>query len=159
MAPIHTILVPTDFSERSQYALGLAGALTRDYGARLVLVHVVVPQPIVYGEGVIPVEPEEYHAELRQRLDAITISGGDVRAERRLEEGDAAAEILRVAREIDANLIVMGTHGRTGLRRLIMGSVAEQVMRRAPCAVLKVKEPIEVVAHEEMSAKELVGAP
>jgi hypothetical protein len=67
----------------------------------------------------------------------------DARAERRLEEGDAVTEILRVAEEAPADLIVLGTHGRTGLARLLMGSVAEQVVRRAPCPVLTVKAPLE----------------
>jgi nucleotide-binding universal stress UspA family protein len=64
-----------------------------------------------------------------------------VEAERRLEEGDPVEAILRVAEEIGADLIVMGTHGRTGLSRLFMGSVAEQVLRRAPCPVLTLKSP------------------
>jgi len=64
-----------------------------------------------------------------------------VRAERRLAEGDAVEETLRVAQEANADLIVMGTHGWTGLGRLLMGSVAEQVVRRASCPVLTVKAP------------------
>jgi nucleotide-binding universal stress UspA family protein len=62
-------------------------------------------------------------------------------AERRLEEGDPATEICRVANEAGCELIAIGTHGRTGLGRLLMGSVAEQVVRRAPCPVLTVKAP------------------
>jgi nucleotide-binding universal stress UspA family protein len=61
--------------------------------------------------------------------------------ERRLEEGLAVTEVLRVAQEVNADLIVMGTHGRTGLARLLMGSVAEQVLRKALCPVLTVKTP------------------
>jgi len=56
-------------------------------------------------------------------------------------EGDVATEILRLAQETGSDLIVMGTHGRTGLARLLMGSVAEQVVRKAPCPVLTVKTP------------------
>ena len=59
--------------------------------------------------------------------------------EHRLEEGDPATMILNVAQETGAGLIVMGTHGRTGLERLLMGSVAEQVMRKAPCPVLTMR--------------------
>src|SRR5262249_48839479 len=61
--------------------------------------------------------------------------------EYRLSEGDPAVEIIRLAAEVKANLIVMGTHGRTGLGRLMMGSVAEAVLRRAPCPVLTLKAP------------------
>jgi len=142
MLAIHTILHPTDFSERSRHAFGLACALTRDYGARLVLLH-VNPTPIVgFGEGVIPPEPDEVEAESRERLDRLQPPAANIRAERRIIEGDPAERILQVAREIDASLIVMGTHGRTGLGRLLMGSVAEQVSRRADCPVMTVKSPI-----------------
>jgi len=82
----------------------------------------------------------------------------NVRMERRLEQGDATTEILRVAREESADLIVMGTHGRTGLGRLLMGSVAEQVMRRAPCPVLTVKSPVPETAPES-PALSAIAAP
>jgi nucleotide-binding universal stress UspA family protein len=141
MLPVHTILHPTDFSERSRHAFGLACSLARDYGARLVLLH-VIPTPIIgFGEGVIPPEPEEVEAEGREQLARLQPPGANVRAERRLIEGDPVEVILRVAQEIDASLIVMGTHGRTGLGRILMGSVAEQILRRADCPVLTVKAP------------------
>jgi nucleotide-binding universal stress UspA family protein len=74
-----------------------------------------------------------------------------------MTEGDAVDEILRVARDADADLIVLGTHGRTGLGRLLMGSVAEQVVRRAPCPVLVVKAPAErEAAMAEMNAGRLM---
>jgi nucleotide-binding universal stress UspA family protein len=131
MLPIRTILHPTDFSDRSGYALHLACALARDHGARVDILH-VTPRPfLAYGEGVIPPDPEFVSQEARQRLDT----------RRRIEEGDEAEVILRVARETPADLIVMGTHGRTGLGRLLMGSVAEQVVRRASCPVLTVSTP------------------
>jgi nucleotide-binding universal stress UspA family protein len=66
-----------------------------------------------------------------------------VRVEHRLVAGDPGAEILRAAREEPCDLIVMGTHGRTGLGRVLLGSVAEQVVRRAPCPALTVKAPAE----------------
>jgi nucleotide-binding universal stress UspA family protein len=67
----------------------------------------------------------------------------EVQVERRLEQGDAATEIVRVAQETHCDLIVIGTHGRTGLSRVLMGSVAEKVLRQAPCPVLAVKTPFE----------------
>jgi len=141
MLAVNTILHPTDFSERSQYAFWLACSLARDYGARLVVLHVAVPA-VVYGEGVVvPPSPEELRAATQEQLDRLQAPRADVRAERRLAEGDAVEEILRVAKEANADLIVMGTHGRTGLGRLLMGSVAEQVVRRASCPVLTVKAP------------------
>jgi nucleotide-binding universal stress UspA family protein len=141
MLPIHTVLHPTDFSSHSEFAAGLAGALARDYGARLVFLHVAKPPPVFTGEGMLPVDLEEIRAEGAARLNELPGPRGDVRAERRLEVGDPATEILRVADELSADLIVMGTHGRTGLGRLLMGSVAEQVVRRAACPVLTVSRP------------------
>jgi nucleotide-binding universal stress UspA family protein len=81
-----------------------------------------------------------------------------VKIEHRLAEGDPAREILRVARETGCDLIVMGTHGWTGLGRLLMGSVAEQVVRKATCPVLTVKTPIPDTAIPAPSGGEAVHA-
>jgi nucleotide-binding universal stress UspA family protein len=142
MLAVRSILHPTDFSERSQYALGLACALARDYGARLVVLHVVAVPAVIYAEGAVPPDSEELRAAARAQLDGLPVPFGNIRVERRLEEGDAVETILRVAQELPADLIVMGTHGRTGLGRLLMGSVAEQIVRKASCPVLTVKTPL-----------------
>jgi nucleotide-binding universal stress UspA family protein len=155
--PIHTILYPTDFSDRSEYAFPLACALARDYGARLVILHVAPAPTIIYAEGVIPPDPEAASREARERLNRLTVPDADVRAERRLEEGTPAAEILRVAQQIHADLIVLGTHGRTGLTRLLMGSVAEQVVRQAPCPVLTLTAPFAAPPPRVTSAEELAA--
>jgi nucleotide-binding universal stress UspA family protein len=141
MLAIKTLLHPTDFSERSTYAFHLACALARDYGARLVLLHVTTTPTIGYGEGLLPPDPELFVQEAREQLHRLAVPDGNVRAEHRLEEGEPVTEILRVAQEIHADLIVLGTHGRAGLGRLLMGSVAEQVVRKATCPVLTVKVP------------------
>jgi nucleotide-binding universal stress UspA family protein len=141
MLPIRIILHPTDFSERSDWAFRLACSLARDYGAHLLIVH-VIPTPVtVVGDAVwagpIAVDMDEVKNKL------LRLVGPDpTRVERRLEEGDPANEILRLAREYHCDLIVMGTHGRRGLGRLLMGSVAEQVVRKAPCPVVTVKTPL-----------------
>jgi universal stress protein A len=142
MAPLHTILHPTDFSERSEAALHLACALARDYVARLVVLHVATQPPLVYGEGMLPPDADEYLAYAKEQLDQLQVPTDNVRAERRLETGDPATEVLRVAKQIKADLIVIGTHGRTGLNRLLMGSTAEQIVRRASCPVLTLKTPL-----------------
>jgi nucleotide-binding universal stress UspA family protein len=139
MYSIQTVLHPTDFSDRSRYAFQLACSFARDYGARLTILHVAEALHIVHGEGVLPLNLEEMRIAAQEQLDQFQVPHANVRAERRLEQGDAVAEILRVAQEIHADLIVMSTHGRTGLGRLLMGSVAEQVMRQAPCPVVIVK--------------------
>jgi len=140
MLPIRIILHPTDFSEQSDYALRLACALARDHEARLVLLHVAAPPMAVYGGDMLVAVPPESHDEERQRLDRLSVPEG-VSAERRLVEGDPGTEILLAARQTGPDLIVMGTHGRTGLARILMGSVAERVVRKAPCPVLTVKTP------------------
>ncbi len=141
MLPIHTVLHPTDFSERSQAAFQLACALARDYNARLVLLHIAPPPVIAYGEGVIPPDPEEYYGDLREQLQQLEVPDASLRVERVFAEDDPAPGILRVAQQMNADLIVLGTHGHTGLARLLMGSVAEWVVRHAECPVLTVKTP------------------
>lgn len=142
MLPIHTILHPTDFSVGSNYALRLACAVARDSHARLILLHVFTPPPIINGEALLPPDPDVIKAELRSQLQALTLETGDLPVECRLDEGYPGSDIPRVARETKADLIVIGTHGRTGLNRLLMGSVAEQVVRKAMCPVLTVKPPL-----------------
>jgi len=140
MFPIHTILHPTDFSDQADAALRMAVSLARDYGARLVLLHVMPPPTVIGGEmGAYAPVPEE-PAELWERLNALQPEGA-LCVERFLVKGEPSEEIVRMARGERADLVVMGTHGRTGLGRLLMGSVAEWVMRRAPCPVLTVKTP------------------
>src|SRR5687767_2686091 len=99
MLAINTILHPTDFSEHSGYALPLACALARDYGARLVVLHVVSYPPVLSVEGVPPPDPVEVRGTAQDQLAHLHMPADDVRAERRLEEGSPALEIMRVADE------------------------------------------------------------
>jgi nucleotide-binding universal stress UspA family protein len=142
MLPVRTVLHPTDFSEHSRYAFRLACALARDYGARLVVLHVGPPPGIVYGTGPVPVEGAPHQQELREKLAELQAPDPKVPVEHRLAvHADPASEILRVAGELGCDVIVLGTHGRTGLGRVVLGSVAEQVLRKAGCPVLTVKLP------------------
>ncbi len=143
MTPIHTVLFPTDFSEVAGAAFSLATALARAYGARLVVLHVATPPPFVApGELERTLErPTGYRRQLEAELRNHPALGPRTPVSYRLEAGDPAVQILRVAREEGADLIVMGSHGRTGLGRLLLGSVAEQVSRKAPCPVLTSKVP------------------
>jgi nucleotide-binding universal stress UspA family protein len=86
-------------------------------------------------------EKRGYREEMAEDLNRLGAPDPKVRVEHRLEEGDPVAQILRVADETGCDLIVLGTHGRTGLNRLLMGSVAEKVVRWASCPVLTVKAP------------------
>ena len=141
MLPIRTILHPTDFSPEADRAFPFACSLARDYAATLVVLH-VFPLPISHGEVVARRQPDGIEEALWHRLHAMKPPDPKVTLDYRLAEGIAATEILRVAGDCDCDLIVMGTHGRTGLSRLLFGSVAEQVMREAPCAVLTVRPPL-----------------
>ena len=133
---IRVILHPTDFSDVSEAALHVARSLARDAGARLVILHVYP-----FNELAVPEDPRDFRAALEQLREHT--DGPDLKhpVETRLSKGDAADVILGIAGEINCDLIVMGTHGRTGLRRLLMGNVAESVVPEASCPVLVVKIP------------------
>lgn len=147
MLPIRTILHPTDFSQNSDWAFDVACALAKDYGARVIVLHVTLPPAHVYAEGLIMTQPLDYLDDLRKRLCRLQPGHPGVPMEHRLLEGDAGDTIVELAEETKSDLIVMGTHGRTGLGRLLMGSVAEKVMRRAPCPVLTLKTPMPQSQH------------
>jgi nucleotide-binding universal stress UspA family protein len=135
---IQTILHPTDFSPSSEYAFRFARALARDQVARLIVLH-IGPKPLS-ALGAVPPLPEEYgRAELEKMLRKIQAPELKDRFETRLAFGEPVSEILNAAHSSRADLIVVGTHGRTGLGRLLMGSVAEQLLRQAPCPVVTVR--------------------
>jgi nucleotide-binding universal stress UspA family protein len=147
MLPIKTILHPTDFSDASEHARRMAVGLARDYSARLILLHAVEP-PIYSGEFVpnFAATVEGLNAEY-EKLAALIEADSPLQVEPMTVEGIASPEILRIAREQHADLIVIGSHGRGGLGRVLMGSVAEEVSRKAPCPVLIVR-PTHEVPHE-----------
>ncbi|HTM52604.1 MAG TPA: universal stress protein [Pirellulales bacterium] len=135
------ILFATDFSPASDAALRYATALARDSAALLLIAHVEeVPTPYLGGEMYFT-QPEYPNPEIRKMLEAVVPPDKNVRYEHRLVMGIAADDIARLAEEEKADLIVIGTHGRTGLSRVLMGSVAESVMRMATCPVLTIKAP------------------
>lgn len=137
------ILVPIDLSPVSQSVVDWAASLARSRGASLVVLH--VQEPVVdglVGEVYLPVPLEENPAR-RQLLMAHHPSDTAVPHEHRIAVGPAAEQICQVARDEGVDLIVMGSHGRTGLSRLLVGSVAESVMRHACCPVLVVKDAAE----------------
>lgn len=140
------ICCATDFSEPSRLAMLKAAELARRLDADLELVHVHAPPPAA-GADVIAV-PEAVEAaslvELERSMtmwrdEAERLAGRRVRST--VLPGDAAGEIVRLARERPFDLVVVGTHGRKGLSRLVLGSVAAHVVRTASCAVLVVRRP------------------
>jgi nucleotide-binding universal stress UspA family protein len=135
-----TILHPTDFSEGSQPAFQLACSLASDHGARLVVLHVIPPPTLVDGgDPVAAAIIEEFHNEQREKLAGLRLQDSAVQVEHRLVAGNPPGEILRAACDSGCGMIVTGTHGLTGMRRVLLGSVAESVLRQAPCPVVTVK--------------------
>lgn len=138
---VKKILFPTDFSHCSDAALPVATSLARDSGATLLIVHAEEP-PMAYGGGEMYYGiPDPVTEDLRNMLKKVVPADPSVPYEHHLVVGDPATSISELAKSQGADLIVMGTHGRTGLRRLLMGSVAEAIVRRAPCPVFIMKEP------------------
>lgn len=135
------IVFPTDFSTSSDAALEHAAGLARDMGAQLLIVHVEEP-PLAYGGGEMYYGvPEPDHSAVEKMLSKVKPRTADVKFEHHLLIGSPADEIVRFAEHENADLIVMGTHGRSGLWRMLMGSVAEAVVRRASCPVFTFKQP------------------
>jgi len=144
-----TILFPTDFSLASDAALPHAEALAKQAGARLLIVHVEEP-PLAYGGGELYYGlPEPSSERILKMLEDVTPADPKLPFAHRLSMGDTAGEIVRIAGEEGAEMIVLGTHGRTGMTRLLMGSVAEAIVRRAPCPVLVYRETAATLASQK----------
>jgi universal stress protein A len=143
MSNFKTILHPTDFSPSASEALRIACSLARESGAKLILLHVAQrPVSNIAGMPVPPPPPPTIDwSGLRAELDALAAGIKNVSVESRLLEGEPASTIVDLAREVGADIIVIGSHGRTGLSRVLLGSVAEHVVRMAGCPVLTVKTP------------------
>ncbi len=156
---IKKVLYATDFSPGSQAALPYASAFASAGGATLVIVHVDDTTPgLVFGDvgyGYVP-QIDEIAQQEYQHLLAMTPSEDDVQYEHRFLRGSAADGILGVADQEHVDLIVIGTHGRSGLSKLLMGNVAEAVVRRAKCPVLTIKQPVEDSEQPNLS-KQKVG--
>ena len=131
------ILVPVDFSPSSQAALEYAAAFAKDFGAELVIVHVVDHEV----EHLPGVRPNEALAGLHEALQALKPNDESAVVSHQMLEGTPADAILEFAQANNVKMIVMGTHGRTGLRRFVLGSVAEKVAREATCPVLTLRQP------------------
>jgi nucleotide-binding universal stress UspA family protein len=145
MKPFTKILVPVDFSPHSDEAVGYAAELAQRYQASITLVHVYEPVAYALPEGYVPYTPDQLASMLAtsegllNKAKEQAHAAGATNVQSRQLQGSVASEIAEFARSEGFNLIVMGTHGRRGLSRALMGSVAETVLRRAPCPVLAVK--------------------
>lgn len=148
MIKLNTILHPTDFSEPSNHALAYAISLADEFGSKLVIVHVIeeissalyfdMLQTPPLAQLMVDIEKQASKA-LHELVPA------DARARLKVEylirKGPPFLEIIRCAQEVNADMIVCGTHGRSGLKHALFGSVAEKVVRKATCPVLSVRHP------------------
>jgi nucleotide-binding universal stress UspA family protein len=135
---VRAILVPTDFSETSEEALRYAAQIALTLGAQLYLMH-VPGRTGEHFEASFPVGGFDTTARARLASFLTTQEIERLRPEYALRTGSPADEIVRYADARDVDLIIMGTHGRSGLAHALMGSVAEQIVRTAPCPVLVVR--------------------
>jgi universal stress protein A len=136
---VSRILVATDYSEPSHAALRLATALARDASATLLICHVTPPEFVFGSDEMDAVAVPFENPGVRQMLVETRPDDPQVTCEHHLLVGNPADEIVRFAEEQAVDLIVLGSHGRTGAARLLMGSVAEAVVRKATCPVLTIK--------------------
>jgi nucleotide-binding universal stress UspA family protein len=145
MIHVQKILYSTDFSPYSNQAYFHAVALAEHHNASLTIVNVFTPEQGAAAKAGTGGSDRQYW---RSQLEQIRPVNPRIPVHHVFLEGDPADEIVRYATDAGMDLIVMGTHGRTGLERLLMGSVAEKVMREARCSVMVVKLPKRVPSAE-----------
>jgi nucleotide-binding universal stress UspA family protein len=144
MIKLEKILHPSDFSENSTHALKYACAFAEHFGAELHLLNVVSDPVVAVSPPMSGFLPEGYYQEVlknaENKLAKIPKAdwAKDTKIVRKAVEGSAFTEIVRYARENEIGMIVLGTHGHSGLMHLILGSVAENVVRKASCPVLTI---------------------
>ena len=154
MIDLHRILVPTDFSKHSQNALNYAVAFAEKFGTELYLLHVVqdlalfIPDMVTVAPPLAPTV-EQLTSAVHIAFDRLIEENKlqDVPVHKEVREGTPFYEIIRFAQETDIDLIVMGTHGHTGLAHMLLGSVTEKVVRKASCPVLTVRHPEHEFVH------------
>jgi nucleotide-binding universal stress UspA family protein len=146
MFKVTTILNPRDFSEPSLEAHQTACEIARQYKARVIFLHVADKPVVSYIERASDLSPAELQRKLFETLRLPQDCEVGLNVEHRVVEGDPVKQILGVAQETQCDLLVMGTRGRTGLSRWFTTSVAEEVVRQAPCSVL-VSKTDEPAAH------------
>ena len=141
------VVCAVDFSEYSDYALQYAVHIAEAFDADLKVLHVVelpfLPSYSLAGVPDLGIPVDEIEEGARKKMGEVIAACRKTygKVEGEVRTGTAFIEIISYARETDADLIVVGTHGRTGLRHILIGSVAEKVVRKAPCPVLSVKHP------------------
>ena len=139
---LRTIVVPIDFSEASEKALDYAIPFARQFGAKITLLFVSPAQCQANEFAYLPIEETAVNWAAKELLNSIASRriAPELLGETLVRKGVAFEEIARTARELDADLIIVNTHGYTGLKHALLGSTAERTVRHAPCPILVVRE-------------------
>jgi nucleotide-binding universal stress UspA family protein len=147
---IKTILFPTDFSKSANFAWKLAILHAERHRAKIVLLHVIHRMPQDYQWMIVAMTPAEIYETLKKQAMkkmarmVTEANARKIKTATLIRDGVPFAEIIACAKELKADMIIMGSHGRTALEQMLVGSVAEKVVRKAPCSVLVVKHPKQV---------------
>lgn len=145
---ISKILVPIDFSDYSKNALKYAAEFALNFKAKIYLIYVI--EPVIYpadfsiGQVTIPTPDVDMNSRAQSELDSLakTFVESSIDVETIIKSGKPFVEINETASEKDIDLIIIATHGHTGVEHLLFGSTAERVVRKAPCPVLTLREPV-----------------
>ncbi len=156
-ATIKKVLVPIDFSDYSKSALKYAVNFSKLFNAEIILIYVV--EPVIYpldfsmGQIAMPSFSTEWDARAKEELDKLAKKEINSSVKTIIKTGKPFLEIIETAKEEDIDLIIIATHGHTGVEHIIFGSTAEKVVRKAPCPVLTLREPIKGYNHKEENNK------
>ena len=148
METIQKILVPIDFSDYSKKALKYTIDFAKQFNAKIILVYVI--EPLMYpadlsmGQMVIPQSTVDLGEKSKAELEVLAKNeiGDQLNFDTIVKTGKPFIEIIETAAETDSDLIIISTHGHTGVEHLLFGSTSEKVVRKAPCPVLTLREPI-----------------
>ena len=156
---IKKVLVPIDFSDYSKSALRYAVNFAKSFSAEIILIYVV--EPIIYppdfsmGQIAMPTINTDWDNRAKEELDKLAKSEniGNGKVKTIIKTGKPFAEIIETAKEEDIDLIIIATHGHSGVEYILFGSTAEKVVRKAPCPVLTLREPIKGFNYKEGNKK------
>ncbi len=152
---IKKILVPIDFSDYSKSALKYAQEFSKYFNAEIFLIYVV--EPMVYppdfsmGQIAIPTIDIELDKRAKEELEKLARNEipEDIKFQIIIKTGKPFVEIIQTAKELDVDLIIIATHGHSGVEHILFGSTAEKVVRKAPCPVLTLREPLKGFNYKE----------
>lgn len=157
---IHKILVPIDFSENAKSALRYAFQLANIFKAEIILIHVL--EPMLYppdfslGQIILPsIDTHEIEDKAKEELQKLADaeSAKELQKQVIVKSGKPFAEIIETAKEENVDLIIISSHGHSGMEQIIFGSTSEKVVRKAPCPVLTVRDPLKGFDYKEVLLK------